>query len=110
MSSDFSSCLHSFGLLIFASELIWTHCRTLTYTNSTSHRIIAMLGLRTLRTAPIRQFKPHAQLGAKRWTSGVGEHGLSGAADNAFNRERAAVKDHAAATSGTWWILSDSGR
>lgn len=29
------------------------------------------------------------------------ESGLHGAADNAFNRERAAVKDHAAATSGT---------
>jgi cytochrome c oxidase subunit 6a len=27
--------------------------------------------------------------------------GLSGAQDNAFNRERQAVKDHAAATSGT---------
>ncbi|GAB7353581.1 hypothetical protein MBLNU459_g4005t2 [Dothideomycetes sp. NU459] len=31
----------------------------------------------------------------------LGRRQLSGAADNAFNRERAAVKDHAAATSGT---------
>lgn len=28
---------------------------------------------------------------------------LKGAADNAFNRERLAVKQHAAASSGTWW-------
>jgi len=34
-------------------------------------------------------------------TTNAPSSGLSGAADNAFNRERAAVKDHAAATSGT---------
>lgn len=39
------------------------------------------------------------QLG-RRQLSGAGEKGFQGAADNAFNRERAAVKDHAAATSG----------
>ncbi|KAI5357555.1 Putative cytochrome c oxidase, subunit VIa [Septoria linicola] len=32
--------------------------------------------------------------------------GLQGPADNAFNRERAAVKDHAAATSDLWRKLS----
>ncbi|KAI5208489.1 hypothetical protein E4T39_01276 [Aureobasidium subglaciale] len=40
------------------------------------------------------------QLG-RRQLHGAGETGFQGAADNAFNRERAAVKDHAAATSGT---------
>lgn len=39
------------------------------------------------------------QLG-RRQLHGAGEKGFQGAADNAFNRERAAVKDHAAATSG----------
>jgi len=55
-----------------------------------------MIGLRSLqRTTPaLRQF------GARRYTSGIGAKGLEGAADNAFNRERAAVKDHAEATSG----------
>ncbi|KAL2353816.1 putative cytochrome c oxidase subunit VIa [Cryomyces antarcticus] len=37
---------------------------------------------------------------------GVGETGLHGPADNAFNRERQAVKNHAAATSDTWRKLS----
>lgn len=40
------------------------------------------------------------QLG-RRQLHGAGQSGFQGAADNAFNRERAAVKDHAAATSGT---------
>lgn len=39
------------------------------------------------------------QLG-RRQLHGAGQSGFQGAADNAFNRERAAVKDHAAATSG----------
>ncbi|KAI9740103.1 MAG: Cytochrome c oxidase subunit 6A, mitochondrial [Claussenomyces sp. TS43310] len=34
------------------------------------------------------------------------ESSLHGAQDNAFNRERQAVKDHAAATSGLWRKLS----
>ncbi|KAL1301514.1 hypothetical protein AAFC00_005757 [Neodothiora populina] len=34
------------------------------------------------------------------------ESGLAGAADNAFNRERTAVKEHAAATSDLWRKLS----
>ncbi|KAK6383310.1 hypothetical protein LTR65_010295 [Meristemomyces frigidus] len=60
-----------------------------------------MIGLRSFqRTARTPAFR---QLGARRWQSmGVGEKGLEGAADNAFNRERAAVKDHAAASSDTW--------
>jgi len=58
-----------------------------------------MIGLRTFqRTAATPAFR---QLGAKRFTSGIGHEGFQGAADNAFNRERQAVKDHAAATSGT---------
>jgi cytochrome c oxidase subunit 6a len=40
------------------------------------------------------------QLG-RRQLHGAGQTGFQGAADNAFNRERAAVKEHAAATSGT---------
>lgn len=40
------------------------------------------------------------QLG-RRQLHGAGQSGFQGAADNAFNRERAAVKEHAAATSGT---------
>jgi cytochrome c oxidase subunit 6a len=64
-----------------------------------------MLGLRTAARAarpafrtqqPIQAVKPSG----KRFTSGIGEKGLQGAADNAFNRERQAVKDHAAGTSG----------
>lgn len=51
-----------------------------------------------LRAPALRQ-----QLG-RRQLHGAGESGLSGAADNAFNRERAAVKDHAAATSGMFWL------
>jgi len=58
-----------------------------------------MLGLRSLqRTTATPAFRQVAQ---RRWqTSGIGAKGLEGAADNAFNRERQAVKDHAAATSG----------
>lgn len=52
--------------------------------------------LRQLRAVPARR----AAHGA------AGESGLSGAADNAFNRERAAVKAHAAATSGEFPLLS----
>ncbi|KAF4548528.1 Cytochrome c oxidase subunit 6A-like protein [Elsinoe fawcettii] len=43
------------------------------------------------------------QLGRRNASSGAEFHG---AADNAFNRERAAVKDHAAATSDLWRKLS----
>ncbi|WPH01760.1 cytochrome c oxidase subunit VIa [Acrodontium crateriforme] len=59
-----------------------------------------MLGLRAARTATpaIRT------IAARRWASSTSE--LKGAADNAFNRERQAVKDHAAATSDTWRKLS----
>lgn len=61
-----------------------------------------MLGLRSIRTATpalsqtFRQ--PIRQQVAKRWESSSNE--LHGTADNAFNRERQAVKEHAAATSG----------
>lgn len=56
-----------------------------------------MLGLRTAQRAA---FRAPAAFAAKRYTSGIGAKGLQGPADNAFNRERSAVKDHAAATSG----------
>ncbi|KAF2089976.1 COX6A-domain-containing protein [Saccharata proteae CBS 121410] len=39
-------------------------------------------------------------------TQGAGESGFQGAADNAFNRERAATKAHAAETSELWRKLS----
>ncbi|KAK3052544.1 hypothetical protein LTR09_006398 [Extremus antarcticus] len=64
-----------------------------------------MLGLRALqrasRTPALRQ-----NLTTKRWATQSSIGGLEGAADNAFNRERQAVKDHAAATSDTWRKLS----
>jgi len=61
-----------------------------------------MIGLRafqrtavpTLRRAAVQQRRGLAD------TSGIGAKGFEGAADNAFNRERAAVKQHAAETSG----------
>ncbi|KAK5136167.1 hypothetical protein LTR08_004004 [Meristemomyces frigidus] len=62
-----------------------------------------MLGLRTFQrsTPALRQF------GARRWnTQGIGAKGLDGAADNAFNHERQAVKDHAAASSDLWRKMS----
>lgn len=63
-----------------------------------------MLSLRTLRTAqPL--LRRQAGLPTRRWASSEGS-GLQGAADNAFNRERQAVKDHAAATSGTYPLSS----
>jgi len=53
-----------------------------------------MLGLRTARSArPVFR-----QLATRRYASGGGN--FTGAADNAFNRERQAVKDHAAGTAG----------
>lgn len=64
----------------------------------------ASLGLRALqRTARAPAFRRTIQ---RRWgssgtaPSGIGSQPLQGAADNAFNRERSAVKEHAAATSG----------
>lgn len=54
-----------------------------------------MLGIRNFQ----RSIPALRQLGARRLAST--SEGFSGAADNAFNRERAAVKAHAAATSGT---------
>ncbi|KAF2214523.1 hypothetical protein CERZMDRAFT_95787 [Cercospora zeae-maydis SCOH1-5] len=57
-----------------------------------------MLGLRATRT-----FSPAVRrITQKRLQSS----GLQGPADNAFNRERAAVKEHAAATSDLWRKLS----
>ena len=53
-----------------------------------------MLGLHSVRTAT----PALRQLGARRYASGGGN--FTGAADNAFNRERQAVKEHAAGTSG----------
>ncbi|EON67660.1 hypothetical protein W97_06803 [Coniosporium apollinis CBS 100218] len=60
-------------------------------------------GARSLRTPLARSAlrRPYATQGG-----GVGETGLRGPADNAFNRERAAVKHHAAQTSDLWRKLS----
>ncbi|EMC98129.1 hypothetical protein BAUCODRAFT_155349 [Baudoinia panamericana UAMH 10762] len=61
-----------------------------------------MLGLRSLQRAT--RTPAFRQMGARRGeaTMGVGAKGTGAAQDNAFNRERAAVKAHAAATSDTW--------
>lgn len=62
-----------------------------------------MLGLRTARMAARPAFRQTIrQPIARRWAS---EGGLEGTADNAFNRERQAVKEHAAATSGVYYLL-----
>jgi hypothetical protein len=60
-----------------------------------------MLGLRTATRASFA-LPAFRNTAARRWSSGVGAKGLEGPADNAFNRERAAVKQHAADTSGKW--------
>nr|QIA97810.1 putative cytochrome C oxidase subunit Via [Teratosphaeria destructans] len=57
-----------------------------------------MLGLRSFQRATTATKPAIRHLPARRWAS---SSELTGAADNAFNRERAAVKEHAAATSGT---------
>lgn len=53
---------------------------------------------RRLATTQLRS--PILRQVGRRQLHGAGETGLHGAADNAFNRERAAVKEHAAGTSG----------
>ncbi|KAK0335451.1 hypothetical protein LTR91_000667 [Friedmanniomyces endolithicus] len=59
-----------------------------------------MLGLRALqRTTAAPAFRRQL-VAQRRWTSGVEHKEFTGAADNAFNRERAAVKEHAAGSSG----------
>nr|QEJ80712.1 putative cytochrome C oxidase subunit Via [Teratosphaeria gauchensis] len=60
-----------------------------------------MIGLRSFQRATAAR-PAIRQLGARRWASSE----LTGTADNAFNRERAAVKQHAAETSDTWRKLS----
>ncbi|MCJ1359799.1 MAG: Cytochrome c oxidase subunit 6A, mitochondrial [Icmadophila ericetorum] len=64
-----------------------------------SFRACRPLGLQT-RTPLIRSRVQH------RFASGQEGPQLTGPMDNAFNRERAAVKAHAAATSDTWRKLS----
>ncbi|KAK0294190.1 hypothetical protein LTR91_003991 [Friedmanniomyces endolithicus] len=60
-----------------------------------------MLGLRALqRTTAAPAFRRQL-IAQRRWTSGVEHKEFTGAADNAFNRERAAVKEHAAGSSGS---------
>jgi hypothetical protein len=66
-------------------------------TPTTTHD--TMLGLRTATRAPFA-LSVFRNTAARRWSSGIGAKGLEGPADNAFNRERAAVKQHAADTSG----------
>ena len=71
------------------------HISTPTTTRNTND---TMLGLRTAARASsaLPVFRNAA---ARRFNSSVGAK-LEGPADNAFNRERAAVKQHAADTSG----------
>ncbi|KAK3645465.1 hypothetical protein LTR22_014727 [Elasticomyces elasticus] len=60
-----------------------------------------MIGLRAFQrsTPTVRaQFAGKQQLVQRRWASETTN--FQGAADNAFNRERQAVKDHASGTSG----------
>ena len=56
-----------------------------------------MLGLRTATRAS-QALPAFRNTATRRWASSGAE--FKGAADNAFNRERAAVKQHAADTSG----------
>ena len=59
-----------------------------------------MLGLRTLRaTAPLARQTIRQPL-TRRYATETSGGGLKGAADNPFNREREAVKNHAAGTAG----------
>jgi hypothetical protein len=60
-----------------------------------------MLGLRTATRAS-QALPAFRNTAARRWASSGAE--FKGAADNAFNRERAAVKQHAADTSGKWRV------
>jgi len=53
-------------------------------------------------TRRLAQSAPRTVLRRTYASHGIGESGLQGAADNAFNRERAAVKQHAADTSGAY--------
>ncbi|KAK4892929.1 hypothetical protein LTR17_004815 [Elasticomyces elasticus] len=66
-----------------------------------------MIGLRAFQrsTPTLRaQFAGKQQLIQRRWASETTN--FQGAADNAFNRERQAVKDHASGTSDLWRKMS----
>ncbi|KAK3635453.1 hypothetical protein LTR56_014737 [Elasticomyces elasticus] len=66
-----------------------------------------MIGLRAFQrsTPTVRaQFAGKQQLVQRRWASETTN--FQGAADNAFNRERQAVKDHASGTSDLWRKMS----
>ncbi|KAK4952281.1 hypothetical protein LTR66_013764 [Elasticomyces elasticus] len=75
----------------------FTHTYALTTDTMLSRRLLSP----AFRTAPLR--RTYASSGG---LHGAGEKGLKGAADNAFNRERAAVKAHAAESSDLWRKLS----
>lgn len=68
-----------------------------------SQQFIARAGQRIARQPAVRSAfrRNYASQGT---AQGAGEHGFQGAADNAFNRERAAVKQHAAETSGSYTL------
>jgi hypothetical protein len=68
-------------------------------TQSPKFTLDTMLGLRTATRAS-QALPAFRNTAARRWASSGAE--FKGAADNAFNRERAAVKQHAADTSGKW--------
>ncbi|QIW99297.1 hypothetical protein AMS68_004815 [Peltaster fructicola] len=62
-----------------------------------------MLGLRAIRSSASPAFRRNFTTSIRKFAE---TPKLQGAADNAFNRERAAVKAHAAATSDLWRKLS----
>jgi len=63
-----------------------------------SQRLVQRTVLRSTHQSSTRLFRNTLQ---RRFASS-GEPPLTGAADNAFNRERRAVKQHAAESSGEW--------
>lgn len=64
-----------------------------------------MFPQRTMFRAAAALRSPATRSAFQRRFASIETSGLHGAEDNAFNRERKAVKDHAAATSGEWAIM-----
>ena len=62
-----------------------------------SRQVFTRAPLRLKSQTPLAPFRSTLQ---RRLASNDGQPPLTGAADNAFNRERRAVKNHAAATAG----------
>jgi len=64
-----------------------------------------MFPQRSLFRAAAQLRSPAVRSAFQRRSASTGSSGLHGAEDNAFNRERLAVKEHAAATSGEYKSL-----